>query len=69
MENHYQKEDRLGEEGQYSVNYFENRNYYKQFFSPTYVREFSQEEKSKIFNNAYSCIKKFYQFVDDVLKK
>lgn len=69
MENHYRKEDMLKEEGQYSVKYFKNRNFPNQFLSSAYMREFSQEEKVKIFDNAYSCINKFHQFVYDVLKK
>jgi hypothetical protein len=35
-------------------------------FSPSdYLSAFSQEEKTRIFNDAYSCIDMFYQIIDD----
>jgi hypothetical protein len=30
-----------------------------------YLNGFNQEEKTKIFHNAYSCIDMFYQIIDD----
>jgi hypothetical protein len=35
-------------------------------FSPSdYLSTFSQEEKTRIFNDAYYCIGMFYRIIDD----
>ena len=69
MEDCYQNENCLKGEGQQNLNYNENQGSPIKACSLNYLTNFNQEEKAKIFNNVYSCIKKFYQFVDDSLQK
>ena len=69
MANYYRKKNRLQKEDQYFFDYYLKQNYTHPPSYPFRVKEFSQKEKENIFYNSYSCIHKFYQFVDDLLQK
>ncbi|MBT6690438.1 hypothetical protein HN903_02455 [archaeon] len=60
MSRYYQEKKQFQESWQQSA---EKYNY--QCFLPDCLNEFSQEERTKIFNDVYSCINKFYQLVNN----
>ena len=61
MSKYYQGEKRLQGCWQHRI-----KKYFYQNAMPDYLNEFDHEEKTKIFNDVYSCIYKFYQLLDDI---